>query len=426
MTFLQAIEYIHGTLKFGIKLGLENIRGLLDLMGNPHKSLKFVHVAGTNGKGSTVAFISSVLAESGYKVGIFTSPYIERFTERIRINDVEIPEEELSHITEFVKTKVDIMLEKGCNHPTEFEIITAIALMYFKRSKCDIVVLETGLGGRFDSTNVIDTPLVSVITTISYDHMDRLGDTLPKIAFEKAGIIKKDGDVVLYPQEDNVYKVFEDTCKNMGARLHNISFDNINIKEYSVDGQRFDYGNNKDIVISLLGVHQVKNSVVAFETLKVLQEKGFKMDYLSIMKGLKNAKWPGRMEVLRREPLFIVDGAHNREGAAVLAKNLKEYFPGKKMLFIAGILKDKDYVEIINTLLPMASTVVTVEPKSDRALDAKELAKYIDSCCINVHVSDTIEDAVNKVFSYATKDDIICAFGSLYLVGDIRRILTKC
>jgi len=199
MNYEEALEYIHGALKFGSKLGLHNIRVLLELMGNPHKKLKFVHVAGTNGKGSTVAFISSILIEAGYKTGIFVSPYIERFTERIKINNQEIPGADLARITGFVKEKVDIMVQRGENHPTEFEIVTAMAFQYYYENNCDVVVLEVGLGGRLDSTNVIDTPLASVITTISYDHMDRLGSTLPEIAFEKAGIIKEGGDVVMYP-----------------------------------------------------------------------------------------------------------------------------------------------------------------------------------------------------------------------------------
>ena len=213
MDYDQAIEYIHSTFKFGVKLGLENIKALLDLMDNPHKKLKYVHVAGTNGKGSTVAFISSILIESGYRVGIYTSPYIQRFTERIRVNTDEISKQDLARITSFVRDKVESMVSMGLNHPTEFEIVTAIAFQYFFEKGCDIVVLEVGLGGRFDSTNVIDNPLVSVITTISYDHMDILGDTLSKIAFEKAGIIKDGTHVVLYPQSKDAERVLEEICR---------------------------------------------------------------------------------------------------------------------------------------------------------------------------------------------------------------------
>ena len=224
MDYTEAMKYIHGTLKFGSKLGLHNIEALLRLMGDPHKKLKYVHVAGTNGKGSTVAFISSILAAAGYKVGVNTSPYIQRFTERIRINSVEISGEDLARLTSYVKEKVEIMVGRGDNHPTEFEIVTAIAFQYFFECGCDIVVLEVGLGGRFDSTNIIDTPDAAVITTISYDHMDRLGSTLAAIAFEKAGIIKPDGDIVSYEQQLEAGEVLQRICGERGARLHKTDF----------------------------------------------------------------------------------------------------------------------------------------------------------------------------------------------------------
>ena len=275
MDYKEALDYIHGTMKFGVKLGLQNIEKLLGFMGNPHKKLKYVHVGGTNGKGSTVAFISSILMESGYRVGIYTSPYLQRFTERIRINDKEIPQSELAQITCFVKENVKKHIEAGGAHPTEFEIVTAIAFQYFFENECDIVVLEVGLGGRFDSTNIIDSPLVSVITTISYDHMNILGDSLEKIAFEKAGIIKNNGDVVLYPQDEEVEKVFLNVCGERNAVLHKVSFDSIRIEDAGIDGQTFSWMDHKGLKISLLGDHQVKNSIVALKTVEILKEKGF-------------------------------------------------------------------------------------------------------------------------------------------------------
>ncbi|PNT94126.1 bifunctional folylpolyglutamate synthase/dihydrofolate synthase [Clostridium thermosuccinogenes] len=423
MEYNEALSYIHNTLKFGVKLGLNNITSLLELMGNPHKKLKFVHVAGTNGKGSTVAFISRVLMEAGYKTGMYTSPYIERFTERMKINDEEISEEELSRITQFVKEKVDIMLARGENHPTEFEIVTAIAFQYFYENDCDIVVLEVGLGGRFDSTNVIDTPLVSVITTISYDHMDRLGDTLPKIAFEKAGIIKHDGDVVLYPQTAEVEKVFQDVCLERGARLHRADFSALKPESFDISGQTFSYKSYKNLKISMLGDHQVNNAAVVLEVMELLKDKGYKISENAIRKGLLNTHWPGRLEVLKRDPLFLIDGAHNIEGARALRDALNRYFPDKKKIFIIGVLRDKDYKAVIETVVPIASHFITVTPNSDRALPAAELGGFIKSYCKNVTISDTIKEAVCTSMKICSPDSMICAFGSLYYIGEVRRLL---
>jgi dihydrofolate synthase / folylpolyglutamate synthase len=289
MTYEQAMEYIHGTLKFGSKLGLHNITALLELMGDPHRKLRFIHVAGTNGKGSTVAYISSILIEAGYKVGIFTSPYLERFSERMKVNHAEIPEETLARIAGFVKSKVDILLSHGESHPTEFEIVTAIAFQYYYEQECDVVVLEVGLGGRYDSTNVIDTPLLAVITTISYDHMSILGDTLPKIAFEKAGIIKSQGDVLLYPQPQEVDKVFETVCMEKQSRLLRVDFDTLQIRIFDVDSQTFDYGAYKNLQIGLLGEHQVRNAVVALHVSEILRSKGLSISENAVREGLRMA-----------------------------------------------------------------------------------------------------------------------------------------
>lgn len=420
MNYEEALNYIHGALKFGIKLGLQNIETLLGLMGNPQDKLKYVHVAGTNGKGSTVTFISSILIEAGYKVGIYTSPCIERFNERIKVNSSEIDGEDLARITGFVKEKVDILVSKYEIYPTEFEIVMAIAFQYFYEMKCDIVVLEVGLGGRFDATNVIKEPLVSVIATISYDHMDRLGDTLEKIAFEKAGIIKDGIDVVAYPGQEQVMDVIRKVCEDRKANLHTVDFTNIKINSYSIDGQEFMYNAWKSLKISLLGEHQVKNAVVALNAIEVLSTKGYNISDDSILKGLLNARWPGRLEVLCKQPVFLIDGAHNGEGASALAKVLKTYFPGKKILFIVGALKDKDVISIIEPTIPLASGYITVTPDSGRALASKDMAILLSQYCKNVLVSDTIEEAIKTSLSLASKDDIICAYGSLYYIGKVR------
>ncbi|MDO8686408.1 MAG: folylpolyglutamate synthase/dihydrofolate synthase family protein [Clostridiales bacterium] len=453
------MAYIHATQRFGSKLGLYNIRNLLLLMGDPHKSLKFVHVAGTNGKGSTVAFISSILIAAGYRTGIYTSPFIERFSERIRVGDwapnthstgidlpdinltknipeliEEISDDDLARITSYVKSKVDIMLSSGNTHPTEFEIVTAIAFQYYLEKKCDVVVLEVGLGGRFDSTNIILDPLTAVITTISYDHMDRLGNTLPEIAFEKAGIIKEGTHVVLYPHVSEVEQVFLQECTERNAKFTRVDFSAINLIVSDLYGQRFDllkpadqstnsHGSYNNLSISLLGEHQLRNAVVALRTAEVLRQRGLCISDEAIRIGLSQAIWPGRLEVLMREPLFLIDGAHNIEGAEVLAEALKKYLPERKLTFIVGVLKDRDYGSMLKAILPAAKEFITVTPNSERALPAKELADFISGYCNNVQYSDRIEDAVKTVLTDVSADDAVCAFGSLYFIGEVRRII---
>lgn len=420
MNYDEALEYIHGTLKFGSKLGLHNIGVLLKLMGDPQKKLKFVHVAGTNGKGSTTTFISSILSESGYKTGVYTSPYIQRFTERMRIGNDEIGEQQLAEITEFVKDNVDKMLAMGESHPTEFEIVTAIAFEYFYRNNCDIVVAEVGLGGRFDSTNIIDTPLVAVITTISYDHTERLGNTLPEIAFEKAGIIKPGGIVVIYSQNTEVEQVFEKACKERGAEIFKTDFSELYLKEYGVDGQTFSFDGYEDLKIGLLGKHQINNAAVAVNAVKHLRQKGYEIPEAALRRGLLKSRWPGRCEVVSKEPVVIIDGAHNAEGALMLRETLDEYFPGRPISFIMGVLSDKDYKSMMETVLPGCKRLFAISTNSPRALSATELAEYAREYCKNVQVSDTIERALNTCIKTASHDEVICAFGSLYYIGEVR------
>lgn len=421
MNYNEALSYIHGTLKFGLKLGLNNIASLLELMDNPQDKLKYVHVAGTNGKGSTVAFISSILMASGYKTGIYTSPYIQRFTERIKINADEIREEDLARITEYVKSKVDIMVERGENHPTEFEIVTAIAFQYFLEQRCDVVVLEVGLGGRFDSTNIIKTPDLAVITTISYDHTDRLGNTLSAIAYEKAGIIKPGGDVVSYAQDGEAAIVLKEVSTERNAKLYSVDFTDIEPKEFDIQRQVFDYGAYKALEISLLGGHQLKNAAVAVKAAELLIGKGYSITPETVRQGLKSAKWPGRLEILGTSPVFIIDGAHNIEGARGLKNALDKYFPGRKTTFIIGVLADKDYKAMMEEVLGNCERIIAVAPKSDRALPASELAQAASAYCKNIYVSDTIEEAIRTSLQTASKEDVICAFGSLYYIGEVRK-----
>ena len=318
------------------------------------------------------------------------------------------------------------MVKNGDNQPIMFELVTAVAFEYYRRKKCDIVVLETGMGGRFDATNVIDVPDLAVITTISLDHTQKLGNTLAEIAFEKAGIIKAGGDVLVYDQGDEVMRVFEDACRERGARLHKAAFSTIELHEFGPDGQTFSYKGLDGLKISLIGRHQLRNAAVAVEAAMLLKDKGWSVSEADIRRGLEAARWPGRMEIMSRDPVLIIDGAHNPEGAAVLRKTLDEYFPERPLTFIVGVAADKDYRTMLETALPGCRKVITVTIPSQRALPAAELAGHASRYCNDVMISDTIEGAIKTGMGTAGPDDVICAFGSLYYIGAVRDIFCNC
>lgn len=428
MNYTEALNYIHSTRTFGIKLGLENISKLLELLGNPQKNLKFIHVAGTNGKGSTSSFISNILIEEGYKVGLFTSPYLERFTERIRINNKEIDEERLAHITKTIKEKVEEMIDLGYNHPTEFEIVTAIALKFYYEENTDIVVLEVGLGGRYDSTNVIDKPIAAVITPIAMDHVNILGDTLEKIAYEKAGIIKDNSIVISAKQEKEAMDVIKNVVNEKNGTLKIIDERDIEILETNEFGSKFNYKNNdntyKDLKIKLLGEHQVSNATLALKTLLTLKEKKIiNISNESILNGLYNTTWIGRLEVLRRNPTFVIDGAHNTHGANSLRKSIQNIFNYKKLILGIGMLGDKDVDKVVSLLAPLAHKIIITEAKMPRAKKAEDLAKIIEKYNENYIIEEEINNAVERVMDEADKDDLIIFSGSLYIIGDVRKIV---
>ncbi|MDO5708204.1 MAG: folylpolyglutamate synthase/dihydrofolate synthase family protein [Andreesenia angusta] len=421
----EAIDYIHSTNKFGSVLGLENIRILLEKMGNPQEKLKFIHIAGTNGKGSTSSYIINMLKAKGYEVGLFSSPYLEVFNERIRINDDNIDDNSLAEITFIVKEKVDEMLEEGCNHPTEFEIVTAIGMEYFLRQGVDFVVLEVGLGGRYDSTNIISKSAVSIITPIAMDHIDVLGDTLEKIAYEKAGIIKKNGLVVSYPQQDSAMKVVEEVADELDADLIISPNQNINIKEIDEKGSKFDfkYGENilNDLEIKLIGRHQVENAALAITSILRLKEKGIiDIDEKSIKEGLIKTRWIGRLELISEEPRFIIDGAHNLQGIEALKNALSELFNYNKLILGLGILADKDVDSMIAEMAPLGDIIIATEPNIFRAMKADELGEKLKKYNENVVVEKDIDKAIEKALSLYEENDLILFSGSLYLIGDIR------
>ncbi len=422
MNYEEAMQYIHGTLKFGSKLGLERIAGLMDLLGNPQKKLKFVHVTGTNGKGTTTAFISNILIDSGYKTGIFTSPYIQRFTERIKIDNNEIQPDELAEVIDHIKSKIEILLELGQEHPTEFEIITAAAFEYFYRNNCDIVVLEVGLGGRFDSTNIIDPPEVSVITTISLDHTDKLGGTLEEIAYIKAGIIKQGSNAVVYPQPDKIMKIFRDECQKQNAVFHDVCFESLKLKEFSLEGQLFDYKDYKNLQIRLLGDHQLCNAAVAIDACEALINKGYKIANTNIGNGIANTAWPGRLEIINTQPLVLIDGAHNLEGGQALNAALERYFSHMEKVFIVGFLRDKDYKHIMELLAGKARLIITVTPDNPRAVPSDELAEELNKYSRHVKDGITLENGLKLALENMGSNSMVCAFGSLYMIGRIREI----
>lgn len=428
MNYEQAIEFIHSTYKFGSNLGLERIKRLMELLNNPQNSYKIIHVAGTNGKGSTCSLINDVLMEAGYKTGLFISPYLEEFTERIQINKNHIDMESLSRITSLIKDKIDIMISEGYDHPTEFEVVTAIGFKYFEEQNIDFLILEVGLGGRFDATNVINKPLVSVITSISYDHMEQLGDTLEKIAFEKAGIIKEGSNVVIYPQADNITNVIKDIAINKKAAIYEVNPQHIEKVKSDITGQLLKYLKNDvfdlpKLKINLLGGHQILNALTALLALETIKKEGYNISNENIINGFSNCRFPGRFEIINKNPLIILDGGHNFDGINQFVKTIKEYFFDKKIVLFFGILKDKNPDEVLELLLPISKEIYTLTPFSPRALKATELAKLIKNHS-NINVTSLESyDEILPIIKNANKDDVIAFAGSLYMIGSVRTLL---
>lgn len=415
MTFEDAIGYLEGTLRFGSKPGLERVRRLLELLGNPQDGLRFIHVAGTNGKGSTATAIADVLACSGVKTGLYLSPHVCDFCERIQINGSMIPREALAEGMEAVKPVVEAAAREGLQ-ATEFEIVTALALRWFRRQNCGAVVLEVGLGGRFDATNVISRPLVSVITSISYDHTAILGNTLSQIAFEKCGIIKAGGVTVSSPQNEEAMRVIRRICAERSNTLAVPDIAGAHVLNESLDGTKIIY-EGEEFFIPLAGRHQIGNFLTAYEALKALRGQGFAFDGGAVRRGMAAVRIPARLEVLHREPLVLLDGAHNPAGASALAGAVRRYLHEPPVL-VLGILADKDYETVIGTLAPLAKAVVAVRPDSPRALDPQKTAETASRYCPRVFPCEDHAQALEKALETGAPV-LIC--GSLYLAGSMRR-----
>ena len=387
MTLDEALYYIHSVCWKGSVPGLERISALLDKMGHPERKLKFIHVTGTNGKGSTCAMLASMFTKAGYKTGLYTSPFLIRFNERIQIDGVQISDEEICRITEYIKPLADSIFEQ----PTEFEMVTALGFEYFARQGCDLVVCEVGMGGEFDATNVILPPEAAVI----------------------------------YREQPSVEAVIEDRCKAVGAKLHKADFADIHLLSHDLTGQVFDWERFKRLKLPLLGDHQLHNAAVALTTATVMQQRGWKLTDDDIREGLASVRWPGRFDVRRSDPLFIIDGGHNPQCIQALVKNIQDYLPGRPLTILTGVLADKDYNCMYRNVEPYAKEFITITPGNPRALNAHDLAAYLSQFGKPVTACDQVADGVRLAVEHAGKDGVVLCYGSLYMIGEIEAGLAQ-
>ncbi len=423
---MDAINEIQSFLRFGSVLGLERMNGLLNKLGNPEKNLQVIHVAGTNGKGSICRYIYEALRAEGYKMGLFTSPFLEVFHERIEFDGKYISDEDLNRCTDVVLKKVKEMTDEGQESPTEFEVVTAIAFLYFKEKNTDFVVLEVGLGGRGDSTNVVESPLISVIASISLDHTDRLGHTIPEIAREKAGIIKKGVPVVVGTDREDAIRVIEQTAKCLDAPVYRARDIKYEVMCESLEGCQFKtklMGKCFNTEISMIGKHQIENAITALYAIEVMRQNGsLSISDASINKGFKKAKQIGRFEIMSRNPYVIIDGAHNPDGTRVLKETVLKHFKNKRILITMGILEDKEPA-LIDNMLEISRNFVITEPNSQRKMKVAELAEIISGKGGTCKVFEKLVDAVEYAKSKAGEYDLLLFSGSLYLIGEIRGLL---
>lgn len=431
MNINEALDYIEKTMKFGSKLGLHRMKLILKELNNPHLKLKCIHVAGTNGKGSTSALICQMLMEKGLNVGLFTSPHIESFNERMQINRKYITNDKIIELVEIVKPVIEKLTDEGMEHPTEFEIVTSMMFLYFYREKVDYCVIEVGLGGDLDSTNVIN-PILSVITHIALDHEKILGNTLSEIAKAKAGIIKK-APVINYIQEIEAQKIIEEKCKEQNVELINICKKDAEFKDFSIkeNKQIIEYCINKFnfkllAKLNLLGTYQVYNSLCAINAVLKLNEM-YELNITkdNIVKALEEVEWMGRFEIVKSNPTILLDGAHNIDGVIRLKETLNKYYKNTNYILILGILADKNVTEMVDVLAKNAKRVICVTPNSERASLAIDLNEIVKSINKNTQYTDNYLDAIEMAKSYAKNNDIIVISGSLYMIGDMRKIFLR-
>lgn len=418
MNYQEALDFLQEAKNLGSKPGLMRLQKLLRLLNHPEEQLKFIHVAGTNGKGSTAMMLSSVLQCSGYRTGTFTSPYLTNVNEQIRVNGEIIDNGDFTKVLGTIKVEVDKM-EKD-EFPTEFELLTAAAFVYFNMRSCDIVVLETGMGGMLDATNVIPSPLIAVITNIGLDHTSYLGKTIEEIARHKAGIIKEHTKVVSYEQLPIVRDILEKRCQEMEASIVYADFSKIDVIEEHLTMQKFTYRESQNLSLPLIGEHQRCNAAVVLQTIEVLRKNGYSISDEHVKQGIFQVNWPARMEILAKRPLVILDGGHNEQCIDAVIKVLNNYVPNKKIIFVTGVMKDKDYMGIIKKLVPIAEKFITVRPDNDRALDAVSLARAIHEAGGEAVAESSVVDGIMTTLEDAKPSDVICIVGSLYMAGKVR------
>ncbi len=428
MTYEEALEKLHELAKFGSRLGLSRMTRLMELLGNPQDRIRTIHIAGTNGKGSVCRYIYSVLLAGGYKAGLYTSPFLERFTERIEFNGAEISQDAVATYAQKVLEMASLMLEEGFDSPTEFEVITAMAFCYFTDQEADFIVLEVGLGGRGDSTNIIKKPELSVITSISYDHMEYLGETLEEIAWEKAGIIKSGVPVVAFLQEPSVLAVIKKVAAERGSRFYDAAAYPIRILEMGLFKTVFDtqieQNNFAGVEITMIGRHQIENAVCALTAITILRNRNvILLEDQQVYNGMKHARQTGRLEILGENPYIIIDGAHNEAGAAALAEVIRENFLGQRLLLILGMLRDKKAEGILHRLLEFPGDRIATEPESPRKLEAMELGGLMAAKGKDCLIIPDIRDAIDYAMANKESYDIILFAGSLYLIGKVRSVL---
>ncbi len=426
MTYEEAIDYIHSVTWLGSRPGLERITELCRRLENPQDDLTFIHVAGTNGKGSVCRMLSGILEKAGYRVGLFTSPYIERFNERIMLSGTDIDDEDLAQATAEVRVHAEAMEDS----PTEFELITAIAFVYYKKMHCDYVVLECGLGGRLDSTNVIKTPILSLITGIDLDHRAILGDTVAQIAREKAGIIKEGVAVLFGEGSDEALEEIRRAADEKNSPFYRTNFSAITNVQSDLHGTTFTFG-TKEVRIGLKGLYQTRNTATVLTAVDLLRKEGVTIPEEAVADALAEAKWPARFELLAWDeesgvPPILYDGAHNPQGIAGAVQNVKHYLSpltkDGKVILLMGVMADKDHRQMIEMLVPLAKTVFTVSPANDRSLDASRAAAEFEDCGVRACPNTCLEDGVKAAVSLAIKEKtpLLC-LGSLYMYGDVKQ-----
>lgn len=430
MDYEEAIDYLYNLKIYGMSLGLERIEYLLKVLGSPHKELKAIHVAGTNGKGSVCAFLSSILHSAGYKVGLFTSPHLISFEERIQVNGKKISKDKVCSLVEKIKPIAESMSESGkFEHPTFFEIVTAMAFKHFSEEEVDYAVMEVGLGGRLDATNVL-TPMVSVITTIALDHTHVLGTALEEVAREKVGIVKLGIPVVIGIEDDEIIALIKKTCEEKECDVYSSKeHGTYTLREANLDHQIFDMEvmgkAYKNLKIHLLGEHQIKNALIAAITLEVLKTKDISIKETNLRKGFESTIWSCRLEIIQEKPMIILDCAHNPAGMITLRSALQGLFKGKKLTLIIGIMRDKDIPGIIKEIANVADNIIITKPKFERASEPDIIEGEAKKYCNNVLIKPKVEDAVQYAIKNVSMNDIICITGSIFNVGEAMTVLGR-